>query len=244
MKKKGKSKNLRKALLRKKYIALLLALFTFGVNIFAWFAFSTNAQLEIDGTVASWDVDFKDSNGVSSRRFVVDVPMKPGMDDFSKVFEVYNRSDVPAKFTYDVVGLKIFGSSINIDNITDKVNYLKTTYPFVIDIKSDKDTLDVGETAEFSVDVTWEFESATEKYYKVLDYYTYDSSFEYFSLNDNIYTPTPLANEIAYNNLKANLYLGKDDIDTYFGTQCGIYEKSTNLPCLVVDINLVVEQDS
>ncbi len=39
---------LQKKFRKKKYLSILLALFTLGVNIFAWFAFSANAGLELD----------------------------------------------------------------------------------------------------------------------------------------------------------------------------------------------------
>ncbi|MBQ6323883.1 MAG: hypothetical protein IJI22_03520 [Bacilli bacterium] len=244
MKKKKKGKNWRKALLRKKYVALLLALFTFGVNIFAWFAFSANAGLEIDGTVASWDVDFKDSNGVSSRNFVIDVSMKPGMDDFSKVITIYNHSDVTAVLNYEITNVTMFGNTVNLSGITDKINYLKTAYPFVIDISANKMRLNVNDVAEFTTAVSWDFDSVNPVYFKVLDVYQYDSSFEYYLLNNDTYSLVNVANDTAYNNLKNELYLAKDDADTYFGTQCGIYEKSTNLPCLVIEMNVSVEQEN
>ena len=53
--------SLRKSLNKRKYFSILLALFTLGVNIFAWFAFSANAGLELDANVAAWDVEFKDA---------------------------------------------------------------------------------------------------------------------------------------------------------------------------------------
>ena len=41
---KEKDLSLRQRILKKKYISIFLALFTLGVNIFAWFAFSSNAS--------------------------------------------------------------------------------------------------------------------------------------------------------------------------------------------------------
>ena len=92
---------LKKALLKRKYISIFLALFTLGVNIFAWFVFTTSATVGLDVTVASWDVEFRDDQQQQMQNFVINVTkMKPGMTDFSKSIYIYNRSDVQADFIY------------------------------------------------------------------------------------------------------------------------------------------------
>ena len=90
---------LKKALLKRKYYSIFLALFTLGINIFAWFVFSTTAQVGLDATVASWDVQFRDDSGDDSKIFVIDITkMKPGMNNYSKTISAHNHSDVTADF--------------------------------------------------------------------------------------------------------------------------------------------------
>ena len=61
------------------------SLFTLGVNIFAWFVFTTNASVGLDATVASWDVEFRDDQDQAMQNFTISVTkMKPGMPDFTK----------------------------------------------------------------------------------------------------------------------------------------------------------------
>ena len=239
---KEKIGKLRKAFLKKKYISILLALFTLGVNIFAWFAFSTTAEVELDGTVASWDVAFKDSNGVESSHFIVEVAdMKPGMTTFSKAITVTNKSDVQAEFVYTIQSLKLFGNNVTDFDNNNVDNYLQSTYPFIISVVPSKNSLDTNDSLTLNVSVAWDYESEDPLYFKTLNLYTYDEGFNYYTLNENTYSLAEV-NSSTYDSLKNTLYLEKDDADTFFGEKCGEYEKSTSKPCLELDLQLQVQQ--
>ena len=238
---KEKLGKLRKAFLRKKYISILLALFTLGVNIFAWFAFSDTAEVELDGTVASWDVEFRDNNGVETNNFLVSVAnMKPGMNNFSQSLTVYNRSDVEAKFVYEIQSFSLFGNSItNYGNDID--HFLQSTYPFEISVVPSKNNLGTNDNLSLSINVKWDYESTDPLYFKVQDFYDFDEGFTYYVLNEETYTPVDVTST-NYASLKSTLYLEKDDVDTFFGEKCGAYEDSTSKPCLELDLLLQVQQ--
>lgn len=229
---------------KRKYISILLALFTLGVNIFAWFAFSEQAQLELDATVASWDVEFKDENDqVISRNILVEITkMKPGMPDFNKTIIIETNSDVRASFRYEVDSVKILGHDLDLTNKDDVAQYLHDFYPFSIRLNSDKTVLEPTDDVEFSLDVVWPFDSQTPLYYGQDEVYSYNNTFTYYIKSGSNYTKAPITTETAYNGLKSNLYVEKDDADSFFGMMCKEYETTSNKPCVVINMRLIVEQ--
>lgn len=247
MKKGKKSENLEEMLgkfRRNKYISILLALFTLGVNIFAWFAFSANAGLGLDGTVSSWDVEFKDSSGEVFRNIVVDVTkMKPGMPNFSETIEIESRSDVQSTFSYEVVSFSLLGTNVDLTNKSNVIQYLNSFYPFSISFTPSSTTLSPNDSITFSVGVVWPYESQTPQYFAQDEVYDYNESFVYYTLSGSNYVETNVSNSSAYTSNKANLFLEKDDADTYFGMQCKSYETSSGNPCLSMTVRLLVEQD-
>lgn len=233
---------LRKALLKRKYISIFLAFFTLGVNIFAWFVFSTTAQVELDATVASWDVQFRDDSGQNSQSFVVSVnKMKPGMANFNKGILVRNRSDVTADFTYEITSFELLGHTIQNSDQTAMINYLRTNYPFSVTFTASRTVLSPSDEVEFDIGVVWPYESANSVYYKQDDVYEFDTSLSYYQLINGNYV---LADVTAsnYNTLKSGLYVSKDDADSYFGMKCHEYESSTGNACLTLNMRMLVQQ--
>lgn len=231
-----------KELRKRKYFSILLALFTLGVNIFAWFAFSANAGLSLEATVASWDVDFKE-NGIVFRNFYIEVTkMKPGMTTHHTTIEIDNRSDVPADFTYEVISFSLLGNTVNLANKADVYDYLENFYPFSITFTPEANIIAAHGTVDFDVDVAWPYEATTKLYYGMDEVYSFNDSFVYYQKSGNTYTPFTVANASAYNGNRSNLYLEKDDADTYFGMQCAAYETSSGQPCLTLTMQLVVSQ--
>ena len=240
---KEKNSSLREKILKRKYISIFLALFTLGVNIFAWFAFSSNASLQLDGTVASWDVEFYDSNGESTHNAVIEVTkMKPGMSDFTKTIYVDNKSDVDADFRYEVTSFSILGNTVTVPAGQDPIQYLSNFYPFSVQLSSSKNILLQNDSLTFDIAVTWPYESATPRYFNMDNIYQYDDSFVYYKLNNSTYSEYNVQNSTIFNSERSSLYLEKDDADTYFGMKCNDYESTTNKACLVVNMKLSVIQ--
>ncbi len=231
---------LSKKLRKKKFMAILLALFTFGVNVFAWFIFSTHSEYTYDGKVASWDIELRE-NGSIVNNFIIAADMKPGMTDFEKHYVVNNLGDVDARLTYTIESVKIMGRTVDLTGVTDSVDYMKTFYPFSLDVSSDKTVIAAGTSANFDVVVSWDFEDATA-YYKLNEIYDFDDSFKYYTKSGTTYTEFA-ATSSNYTSNRNNLFLEKDDADTYFGMKCGTYQNDTSLPCLEVKFELTVEQN-
>ena len=235
---------LTKKLKRQKYTSLLFALFTFGVNIFAWFAFSANAGLGIDATVAAWDVEFKDNGEISRNLFIEVSKMKPGMSDFVRTIEVNNKSDVVAKFSYEFVSVSLLGHVINLSSIDDLEDYLANYYPFSIQFSPSSDEIAANGSITYNVSVTWPYEDTegTTTYYAQNDIYDYNDTFLYYTKAGDGYVLFDVPSLSIYNLNKSSLYLEKDDADTYFGMACHHYEEESGQPCLTMNLRLIVEQ--
>lgn len=199
--------SLRKSLNKRKYFSILLALFTLGVNIFAWFAFSANAGLELDATVAAWDVEFKDNTGVIARDILVEVTkMKLGMPDFNKTIEIESKSDVSANFSYQVLSLSILGHTINLANIQDVEDYLENYYPFSVTFDASSYVLSPTDSVTFEVNIVWPYDSQTPKYYQQNEVYDYNESFYYYLKSGTTYTETSIASQADFNTNLNSLY--------------------------------------
>lgn len=241
---KKKLTSLSKKMKKRMYFSILLALFTLGVNIFAWFAFSANVGLTLDATVASWDVDFRDENDVVYRNVVIEVTkMKPGMTDHVTHVYVNNFSDVAADFSYEVTSFSVLGTLVSLNNKPDVFTYLSDFYPFSISFAQDKATLSANDTIDFTTTVSWPFEEI-DAYYAQDEVYAYDSGFTYFTKSGSVYSEFSVANATAFRNNINNLYLEKDDADTYFGSRCQTYEQNSGSACLVLNMKLLVTQAS
>ena len=227
---------------KKKYFVFLMALFTLSVNAFAWFAFTTQAGVEIKGEVAAWDIEFLDENQTEVHDAIVVVSnMKPGMADFEKTYIINNQSDVPAELTYEILSLSILGRTVDLTTISDKVTYLHTNYPFSVQFEQEKVTIPSKSSSNFKVQVTWPFESAIPIYFKLNNIYDYDEYFTYYTKIENTYQETQIS-DLTYPSNRDSLYLDKDDADTYFGMECKTYETTTGYPCLDINLRLHVDQ--
>ena len=231
-----------KRIKRKKYFTILLALFTLGVNIFAWFAFSANVGLTIEATVASWSVRFKDGVDVLTQDLVIEITkMKPGMANFNKTITIESNSDVDANFSYQITSLTILGRNIPITTKADPLNYLSTFYPFSITTSADKMVLIGNDQVNFQVSLVWPYNASNVLYYGQDEAYTFQNDFAYYTRNGSTYTPAAVS-DMNYNSLRNTLFLEKDDADTYFGMQCHTYETNSGQPCLILGLRLMVEQ--
>ena len=141
-----------------------------------------------------------------------------------------------------IVSFSLLGNTVDLTTKGDAVNYLKTFYPFSISFLPSKETLDPNDTITFDVNVVWPYESETPKYYAQDEVYDYNESFIYYKLNGANYQETTISNASAYASDKSNLFLEKDDADTYFGMQCKSYEQASGNPCLSLTVRLLVEQ--
>ena len=80
-----------------------------------------------------------------------------------------------------------------------------------------------------------------DQYFKADDYYGYQEDFIYYTKNGSNYEEAEVTAS-TYNSLKANLYVYKDDIDTYFGQECGVYQNTNNKACVTFKVKYKATQ--
>lgn len=224
---------------RKKFMLILFALFTLGVNAFAWFVFSTHTGFDIQANVLSWDIRLTENDEEIDKDVTLNVDMYPGMPTYVRKYELHNLGEVDANFTYELEGITLFGEEVSLEE-EDPYEYLKNYYPFTIYFEDVSNDLKVQQKADFSINVGWDFDDPTA-YYPVKAIYEYDPDFDYYSRDRHAFVQTEVTEE-EYEDMKAVLYITRDDADSYFGMKCAQYKESTGKSCLTIKLKLIVSQ--
>lgn len=237
----GFYKKLQKSRKRMLLRSLLFALFLIGVNIFAWFTYVSKAGLQLEGNISSWDVEFN-ANGKPTTKvdfYVSD--MKPGMLDYSQKVIIHNLGEVSADVSYDIASLSIMGRDVDASNKDEIIRRLNSFYPFSVNLNIDSVIIQPQGYTNFSASLSWDYENQ-EKFYQLDSLYDYNGEFNYYNLVNGKYVVNDSVTADNFNELRNNLYLEKDDADSYFGYACGQYEKNTGKSCLAMKLVLKVIQ--
>lgn len=237
----GFYKKLQKSRKRMLLRSFLFALFLIGVNIFAWFTYVSKAGLQLEGNISSWDVEFN-ANGKPTTKvdfYVSD--MKPGMLDYSQKVIIHNLGEVSADVSYDIASLSIMGRDVDASNKDEIIRRLISFYPFSVNLNIDSVIIQPQGYTNFSASLSWDYENQ-EKFYQLDSLYDYNGEFNYYNLVDGKYVVNDSVTADNFNELRSNLYLEKDDADSYFGYACGQYEKNTGKSCLAMKLVLKVIQ--
>ena len=237
----GFYKKLQKSRKRLLLRSFLFALFLIGVNIFAWFTYVSKAGLQLEGNISSWDVEFN-ANGKPTTKvdfYVSD--MKPGMLDYSQKVIIHNLGEVSADVSYDIASLSIIGRDVDVSNKDEIIRRLISFYQFSVNLNIDSVIIQPQGYTNFSASLSWNYENQ-EKFYQLDSLYDYNGEFNYYNLVDGKYVVNDSVTADNFNELRNNLYLEKDDADSYFGYACGQYEKNTGKSCLAMKLVLKVTQ--
>lgn len=228
--------------------SLLLAMFVLGVNVFAWFVFVSKADVQVNANVVAWDVNFTDDNN-NINNIVVETPkLYPGMPTYTKRVDISNRSEMPVEFTYQINSVDIMGKEVMTELTTqDEINtYLEESFPFVVTFKGTKTDLDIGESMSFTINIDWPLEKEDTKareYYRLTEQYKYDPTVFYYSLTDGVYNKEDIT-EGSFETNKTNLYLEKDDADSFWGANCQAFREENGKSCFSFKLLLKVSQKS
>ena len=221
----------------------LLAGFFLAVNIFAWFVYITQVDVNIDAKVISWDVNFFDGP-TAVKEINISEKIYPGMPVFTKTINVTNASETKAQFEYLINKFTVLGEDTLIDGGTneEQIFSIENDYPFVIEFDINKEKLEENDTLSFTITIHWDYENIGE-YQKLTKHFIFDPSVTYYVLEDGDFIPFS-ATQSNFERNKLDLYLQKDDADSFFGEACGDYEKDTGLSCLNINLTLRVSQDN
>ena len=229
-----------------KFHSIFLLILLFGVNAYAWFVFISSASVNVRSNVISWDVNFLDENSEVKDLQILTSDLYPGMDTYTKTIKIKNSSDLRAKFEANIDSISVLGEEVSNSSNTyeEKVDYLKNTYPFIVNITYPKDILDKNDSMDLVITIDWPYEKTdalAREYYKLTNQYKYDDSVIYYKLVNNSYVDAGITSA-NFDSNKLNLYLEKDDADSYLGYSCKTYKDNTAQSCFNFHLVLTVTQ--
>ena len=155
---------------------LIFLIVLLASNTFAWFIYATKIDSNVSVHVRAWNVIFEagDSQVTDTINLTVD-SIYPGMDDYSYEIKAYNRSEVSASLSYQILSASILGEEYitkegraalgeeeNEDDLTSQQleNKLLNDYPFSISIGISNVLIGIGNGEEsYTLGVVWPYES-------------------------------------------------------------------------------------
>lgn len=173
--KKGKKK---KKLLRIHQLFFLIMLLI--VNSTAWFIYVNTVENTMNVHVKAWDVTFEagDSEIVDTIDVTID-DLYPGMDNYTYNLKAYNRSEVSATVSYELLEINILGeNTTTVEGRSDKhespvatdptsselESSLNSDYPFKITFGLTNSLMNSGNgSSTYSLNVVWPFEQGDDE---------------------------------------------------------------------------------
>ena len=216
-------------------ISMLFVLLGVSINAFAWLSSNNTVKVDTEADVSSWIVRFTDKDNTEIKEETYNLWMLPGMPDDVYPVHAVNEGTTDATVTVEVSDLKVLGAAVDLNtaNVLDK-------FPFVFELPSGEITLAAGEETDFNTAISWTYED--EQYFKNDEYYGgFQPDFVYYTKNGSDYEETEVTAS-TYETLKDNLYIYKDDIDTFFGQECGEYQNSTGKACITFKVKYIATQ--
>ena len=154
---------------------IVILIFFVIANTFAWFIYATRVDNDISVHVRSWNVIFEAGDNQITNNVNLNVDsIYPGMTDYLYEINAYNRSEVSASLTYQLLEATIFGDQYittvgraergETPVVTDLTsaqleNKLANDYPFSIYLDISDTIIDQGTGEEtYSFNVVWPYE--------------------------------------------------------------------------------------
>lgn len=168
------SKKKRRHILKPSRLIFLIVLL--AANTFAWFIYATRINTDVSVHVRAWNITFESGDTEIANEVDIDVEsVYPGMEDYEYEITAYNRSEVDAILSYQILSARILdqeytsveqkndlGLPVLEDDLTSAQleSKLANDFPFSITIGTSSDTIELGTGAEtFSLNVVWPYES-------------------------------------------------------------------------------------
>ena len=220
--------------------SVLMLGFLLAFNVFAWFIYISKVNTEMDIHAVSWDVVFSEG-GTAVKDVTIALDVYPGMEQYSHSISVNNASETAANLFFDTKSVTLFGEELLTSSMTEiqKQSMLSNDLPMRIEYTFTRTVVNQASTSSFTVYVNWPYENTN--YYKVPSVFPYSSDLTYYIKNGSNYYVQEVTSA-TYDTLKSSLYLEKDEIDSYIGEKCGVYQNTYNKSCLVIKGELVAEQ--
>lgn len=158
---------IKRVLKKVKLSTVLLLFFLLSTNVFAWFIYTTKVDSNITAHVKAWDISFTVGSTELSQEINFDITeVYPGMTPYHQKITATNNSETKAKFTYEIISASILGETYKIgSNLTSEElsQKLANDYPFKVIFNTDNHLMEShGGKGEFSLSVTWPYESGDD----------------------------------------------------------------------------------
>ncbi len=150
---------------------LLFAIVLISINAYAWFTYVTRVDTSISAKVRSWNVMFQVHDNNISQTVTFNVgDIYPGMTAYHDYASIVNTGETAGDAYFVIKRVQIFDDVYTSTNYTNAqlVNILANSYPFQIDVDLTASTVLPGRTEQFTIDITWPYESgddATDTYW-------------------------------------------------------------------------------
>ena len=168
------SKKKRRHILKPSRLIFLIVLL--AANTFAWFIYATRINTDVSVHVRAWNITFESGDTQIANEVDIDVEsVYPGMEDYEYEITAYNRSEVDATLSYQILSARILdqeytsveqkndlGLTILEDDLTSAQleSKLANDFPFSITITTSNNTIELGNGSEtFALNVVWPYES-------------------------------------------------------------------------------------
>lgn len=168
------SKKNRRHIIKPSRLVFLIVLLS--ANTFAWFIYATKIDSDVSVHVRAWNIVFESNENEITNEIPINIDgIYPGMDDFLYEVKAYNRSEVNATMSYQILsarvldqeyvtveqktiqGLTILATDLTSAQLEDK---LANDYPFSIAVATSSGTIEHGNGVEtYTLSVTWPYES-------------------------------------------------------------------------------------
>lgn len=163
-----------------KYSRLIFIIVLLASNTFAWFIYATKIDNRVQVHVKAWNVVFEAGDTAIENTVNVSVEnVYPGMEDYEYQIKAYNRSEVSASMSYQLLEARILndeyitvegrtsrGESAVATDLTSQelMNRLTNNYPFSITIATSSGTIDSEDGEEtYTLSLVWPYESGNDE---------------------------------------------------------------------------------
>ncbi len=163
-----------------KIFRLIILVVLISANTFAWFIYATKIDGSVSVHVKGWDVLFEAGENEVTNIINVNVDsIYPGMDDYHYEVKAYNRSEMSASLTYEILEVRLldntyisqegkgyYNQPVQSDDKTSTQleSELLNNYPFSLEISRSNTNLQAGTGIEkVNFDLVWPYENDNDE---------------------------------------------------------------------------------
>lgn len=160
------NKKIKKIFKKIRLKTVFLLAITLASNSFAWFIYTTEVSSNITTKVREWKVTFDAQGQNIEKEIIINVDsLYPGMEEYTETLTASNSGESRAKITYELKEATVLGDNLMNLNLENEslIDYLKTAFPFKIDISASNNIIDIGGSESVTIRVYWPYESGNDE---------------------------------------------------------------------------------